>query len=59
MAVFGFHPYLLAAESYEVAHSLPPPPPPPPPQRLRTGELGRDFKQADIIFSRRDVEWLD
>ena len=58
MRGLGFNPYLLAHEDYEIARALPPPPPPPPPRRLRSEELPLGCEQADLVFSRRDVEVL-
>ena len=58
MRALGFWPYILAHDDYEIRRALPPPPPPPPPRRLRSDELPAGCDQADLVFSRRDVEAL-
>jgi len=58
MRALGFWPYILAHDDYEIRRALPPPPPPPPPRRLRSDELPASCDQADLVFSRRDVEAL-
>ena len=64
MAALGYHAYLLAADDYEISTALPMGGVPPPPRRLRDaralfdGRGGAD-RQADVVFSRRDAEFLD
>ena len=60
----GFHAYALPADDYEIArrHDAPPTAPPRP-RRLHAAEAERldaaaDGAQLDVIFSRRDAEWL-
>jgi len=60
MRGYGFNAYVLAADEYDLAQCVPPRPPVRP-TRVRTiGEKQVDVgvKQADVIFSRRDVEAL-
>lgn len=58
MQALGFHAYQLAHEDYEISHALPPPLSSPPPRRLRSEELPLGCEQADLVFSRRDVDAL-
>ena len=65
MRALGYHAYLLPADDYEISVALPMArAPPPPPRRLRDARRlfdGREDanRQADVVFSRRDAEFLD